>query len=107
MTLREMTAREAWSHFGDLSQRGVLVEDANGNIFASAGYRLFENALYAHSLQGDGGIGAAMIVQHLRRLRDDLGFSGVHFSFEKINSCWEGLIRSGRVTLTGYNAILE
>ena len=107
MTIREMTAREVWAHFRDLSQRGVLVEDASGNILASAAYRQAEDVLYAHSLAGDGGIGAAMIFQHLRKLRDDLGLSGVHFSFDLDNPCWDSLVNSGRVKLTGYNAILE
>jgi hypothetical protein len=107
MKIREMTAREVWARFGDLSQRGVIVEDSSGNIFASAGYRQFENDLYGHSLNGDGGIGAAMVVQFLRKLRDDLGLAGVHFSFEDGNPCWDGLVKSGRVKITGFNAILE
>src|SRR5438270_13333602 len=104
MTIREMTAREVWAAFGDLTQRGVVVEDASGNTFASAGYKQFEEALYAHSLSGDGGIGVAMVLQYLRKLRDDFGLAGVHFSFESINPCWDNLIKSGRVKVTGYNA---
>jgi hypothetical protein len=107
MTLREMSPREVWRHFGDLTHRGVVVEDASGNVIASVGYKQFDNALYAHSLNGDGGMGAPMIVQYLRKLRDDLALSGVHFSFDENNPCWEGLIKSGRVKVTGYNAILE
>lgn len=102
-----MTAREVWTHFGDLTQRGALVEDASGTIFASVGYKQFERALYAHSLLGDGGIGAGMICQHLRKLKEDLGLEGVHFSFDSMNHCWDALIKNGRVRVTGYQAILE
>ena len=102
-----MTAREAWQRFGDLSHRGVVVEDASGHVFASAGYKQLDTVLYGHSLEGDGGIGAAMALQYLRKLRDDLGLDGVHFDFEILNPSWQRMIDSGKVKLVGYNAILE
>ena len=107
MTLRDMTAREVWTRFGDLTHHGVIVVDREGNIVASIGYKQFDKSIYAHSLEGDGGIAVAMITQYLRHLRNELGLEGVHFAFDEGNSSWDRLIKSGRVRLTGYNAILE
>src|SRR3954470_18425660 len=101
MTIREMTAREAWEYFRDLGQRGMLAidEDVKGWV----GFNTDDQGLYVHSIYcNDEGVACASLIQSLIALAKDLRLDSIRFIVEHDNPHFLRFVDTNRAAIQSY-----
>lgn len=97
-----MSAVEAFNHFGDLAQRGLVAEQ-DGAVLGFTGFNLDGQGLYAHSMFClDEGHACAALCQALRRLARELKQPQLRFVVNADNPHFLRFVNNGRATIHSY-----
>jgi hypothetical protein len=102
ISIREMSAREAWQYFHDLGQRGFLAEE-NGAAIGWMGFNSDDQGLYIHSVFcSDEGTACASLVQAAIHLAKELGTEKIRYIVDHDNPHFLRLVESGRASIESY-----